>query len=554
MAKDEIVRLVHEAVEDAQRGGDLPPLDLPAIPLSHPRAEHGDYATPLPLQLARQARMAPLQIAETIVRHLPPAEFLAAAEVARPGFINFTLSDGWLARQVEAILAAGERYGHVDVGRGKRVQVEYVSANPTGPLTMGSGRNAVLGDTLANLLSAAGYAVQREYYINDAGTQMRLFHETLYARYAQALGQDEPIPEAGYRGQYMTDMGERAAREFGLRFLEVDREEAIAALGQIGLGWILAQIREDLEALSIRHDRWFSERSLYESGLFDRVLALLRERGVVAEREGAVWFTASELGEDKDNVIIRSDGEPGYFASDIAYHFDKFVERGFDRVIDVWGADHQGHVPRMKAMMRALGLDPERLTLILYQLVTLKRGGEVVRLSKRTGEIITLREVVDEVGADAVRFFLLQRSADAQMDFDLELAKAESDENPVYYVQYAHARLASILRYAAEQGVEPAGGDVSRLTHPAELALIRQMLLLPECVELAATALAPHHLPHYAQDVASAFHSFYKQCRVISSDPADADVNRARLKLALAARLVLARTLALMGVSAPEKM
>ena len=455
---------------------------------------------------------------------------------------------------METILAAGERYGNINLGKGKKIQVEYVSANPTGPLTMGSGRNAVLGDTLANVLSAAGYDVQREYYVNDAGTQMRLFNETLYARHAQALGRDEPIPEDGYRGQYMVEMGERAAREFGTRFLEMDREEAINALGKTGLGWILAWIREDLEALSIRHDRWFSERSLYESGLFERVLALLRERGVVAEWEGAVWFTSSELGEDKDNVIIRSDGEPGYFASDIAYHYDKFVVRGFDRVIDVWGADHQGHVPRMKAMMKALGLDPDRLTLILYQLVTLKRGGEVVRLSKRTGDIITLREVADEVGADAVRFFLLQRSADAQMDFDLELAKAESEENPVYYVQYAHARIASILRYAAERGVEPTGGDVSLLTHPAELALIRRMLLLPELVELAATTLSPHHLTYYAQDLASAFHSFYKQCRVVSSDPADGKLNKARLELAMAARLVLARTLGLMGVSAPERM
>jgi arginyl-tRNA synthetase len=554
MIKDEITKLIQEAVEAAQREGDLPPFDLPEIPLSHPRAEHGDYATPLPLQLASQARMAPLKIAETIVRHLPPADLLAVAEVAKPGFINFTLDERWLTRQVETILATEGSYGHVDLGKGKKVQVEYVSANPTGPLTMGSGRNAVLGDTLANVLAAAGYEVQREYYVNDAGTQMRLFHETLYARYAQALGRDEPIPEAGYRGQYVVEMGERAAREFGPRFLEMDREEAIAALGEIGLGWILAQIKDDLEALDIRYDRWFSERSLYESGLFDRVLALLRERGYVAEREGAVWFTASELGEDKDNVIIRSDGEPGYFASDIAYHYNKFVERGFEWVIDVWGADHQGHVPRMKALMKALGLDPDRLTLTIYQLVTLKRGGEVVRLSKRTGDIITLREVVDEVGADAVRFFLLQRSADAQMDFDLDLAKEQSEENPVYYVQYAHARIASILRYAVERGVEPTGGDVSLLTHPAELALIRRMLLLPELVELAATTLAPHHLTYYAQDLASTFHSFYKQCRVVSSDPADAQLNKARLKLVQAAKLVLARTLGLMGVTAPEKM
>jgi arginyl-tRNA synthetase len=283
-------------------------------------------------------------------------------------------------------------------------------------------------------------------------------------------------------------------------------------------------------------------------------MTILREREYIREYDGAVWFTSAELGEDKDNVIIRSDGSPGYFASDIAYHYNKFILRGFERVIDVWAADHQGHVPRMKAMMRALGLDPERLTLLLYQLVTLKRGGEPVRLSKRTGEIITLREVLDEVGPEAVRFFLLARAADSQMDFDLDLARQESDENPAHYVRYAHARIASILRYAAEQGASDEGGDVSRLTHPLELALIRQMLRLPEIVELAALGLAPHHLPFYSQELAASFHAFYKECRVISSDPADAELGRARLKLARVAKAVIARVLRLMGIEPPERM
>jgi len=528
---------------------------LPEIPLEHPKqAQHGDYATPICLQLANLARMAPFKIANIVVKYLPRTDYLGKIEVAHPGYINFTLDEAWLAQQVEAILTAGEDYGNIDIGRGKRVQVEYVSANPTGPLTIGSGRNATIGDTLANVLSAAGYEVQREYYINDRGSQIGLFNQTLYARYAQALGHDEPIPEQGYRGAYMVEMGQEIAEEMGDRFLQMPKDKAIAAIGKIGLEKMLRGIEEDLSMIGIRYDSWYSEQSLYDDGYFDKIMAILQERGYTVEKEGAIWFKATELGGDKDEVLIRSDGTPGYFASDIAYHYNKFVVRGFDWVIDVWGADHQGHVPRMKAMMRALGLDPDRLTLLIYQLVTLKRSGEAVRLSKRTGDIITLREVIEEVGPDAVRFFLLARAADSQMDFDLDLAVEQSAENPVYYVQYGHARIASILRYARERVPDFADGDVSLLRHPAELTLIRHMLLLPEVVEQAAVNLAPHHLPYYAQELASAFHSFYKECRVVSSDPADAELNKARLKLVSAAKIVLAKTLKLMGVSAPERM
>jgi arginyl-tRNA synthetase len=434
------------------------------------------------------------------------------------------------------------------------VQVEYGSANPTGPLHVGSGRNVVLGDSLANVLQAAGYDVQREYYVNDAGSQMRLFNETLYARYAQALGREAEVPEGGYSGQYMVEWAKEIAEEEGDGYLNMPYTEAVKAIGKVGLAKVLDCIKDDVELLGIHYDHWYSEQSLYDDGYFARIMTLLRQSGHIVEREGAIWFTATELGGDKDEVIIRSDGEPGYFASDIAYHYNKFVERGFDWVIDVWGADHQGHVPRMKAMMRALGLDPERLTLLIYQLVTLKRGGEVVRLSKRTGDIITLREVTEDVGPDAVRFFLLARAADSQMDFDLDLAVEQSAENPVYYVQYGHARIASILRYAKERVPDFADGDASLLRHPAELALIRQMLLLPEVVEQAAENLAPHHLTYYAQDLASEFHSFYKECRVVSSDPADAELNKARLKLVSAAKIVLAKTLRLMGMTAPERM
>jgi arginyl-tRNA synthetase len=545
--------LVREAILVAQDAGHLPSFDVPQVVVERPqREEHGDYATNAALQLAGTTRMPPLSIAEAIVPHIPATDFIAKVEVVGPGFINFNLNEDWLIRQVDEILAAGESYGNVPLGGGRKVQVEYVSANPTGPLHVGSGRNAVIGDTLANVLDAAGYDVQREYYVNDAGTQMRLFAETLFARYAQALGRDEPIPENGYRGAYLIEMGNEVARQEGERFLNMPREEAVAALYEIGVERMLASAKDDLSMMGITYAQWFSERSLYESGLFDHVLAMLREKGHIADREEAVWFVSSDLGDDKDNVIIRSDGEPGYLASDIAYHYDKFIRRGFEQVIDVWGADHQGHVPRMKAAMRAIGVNPDNLVLIIYQLVTLKRGGEVVRLSKRTGDIITLREVLEEIGPDAVRFLLLGRSADSQMDLDLDLAKEQSSENPVYYVQYGHARVASILRYA--EGIDFSDGDLSLLGHEAELALIRQMLRLPEVVELAATSLSPHYLPYYAQELAGAFHPFYKQCRVVSSIPEDMPLNKARLKLVAAAKIVLARVLDLMGVNAPEAM
>ncbi len=551
---DTLQRGIAEALERAQQEGALPTFEIPdGIPVERPKYEEmGDYATPVCLQLARVARMAPLKIAQALAEHLPTMPFLAGAEVAPPGYVNFRLSERWLADQVDTVLKTGDRFGCVDVGHGKRVQVEFVSANPTGPLHMGSARNAVLGDTLARVLEAAGYDVQREYYVNDAGSRMRVFYETLYARYAQALGRDEQVPEDGYHGQHMVAMGESLAEEVGDRYLSIPRDKAIAAVGEWGLDRVLDEAREDLERMGITYDRWFHESTLYDDGAFERVMAILRDGTYLSEHDGAVWFDATRLGGDKDEVIIRSDGSPGYFASDIAYHYDKFVGRGFDQVIDVWGADHQGHVPRMFLMLEALGLDPARLTIIIYQLVTLKRGGEIVRLSKRTGDMITLREVEDEVGADAMRFFLTARSADSQMDFDLDLAKAQSDENPVYYVQYAHARICSILRYA--EGLEGNDGDVSLLTHPSELVLIRQMLRLPEFVRTAAEGLAPHYLAYYAQELASAFHAFYRDCRVVSSDPDDAEISKARLKLVAACRLVLRRVLELMGMSAPEVM
>jgi len=566
MVPDELAELIRKATKKAQRKGSLPKTEIPEVVIERPkRAEHGDYACSLPLKMVadinrelkaeEKPTLAPTEVGKRIVARMEPAPFVGRVEVVPPGFINIALDEGWLTQQVEAILAAGEAYGNVNVGHGKRVQVEFGSANPTGPMHIGFGRNLVLGDALANVLEAAGYAVQREYYVNDAGTQMGNFGESLYIRYCELLGREAgEIPEGGYRGQYIVEWAQKVIDAEGDRYLSYPAEDAVAHMREMGLRMSLERAHEDCRRMGVHYDNWFSEKSLYDGGVFEHIMSVLRQGDHLFMADGAVWFNAQALGGDKDEVIIRSNGLPGYFASDIAYHYNKFVERGFEWVIDVWGADHQGHVPRMKAMMRALGLDPEQLTLYIYQMVTVLEGGEQVRLSKRAGTQVDLREVMDDIGPDAVRFFLMARTADSQMDLDLDLARQQSDENPVYYVQYGHARIASVLRYAEEQGVTDAGADVSALVHPSELALVRKMLELPEVVTLAAENLAPHHLPHYAQDLAATFHAFYRDCRVVSSNPADAALTQARLRLAKAAKLVLGRTLRLMLVSAPERM
>ncbi len=552
MIKHELERLISEAVRKAQSAGDQPAVAVPDASLERPqRPEHGDYASSLALRLARSARMSPLEVAGVIAKHLAVDEAVASVDVAPPGFVNFRLTPSWLTGQVDAILREGERFGDAPLGQGQPVQVEYVSANPVGPIHVGNGRGLALGDTLANVLAAAGYQVQREYLVNDAGTQTETFAATLYARYQQLFGRQVEIPEGGYPGEYMVRLAERLKEEKGDSLLAPPGESYPEEVHDLGVERMMEVIKEELAAVGVQYDRWFSERSLYAESTYEKALAHLREGGFVTEREGAVWFSSSELGDERDNVLVRSTGAPTYFASDIAYHYDKFVLRGFQHVIDVWGADHQGHVPRMKAAAAALGVDPERLTIIIYQLVTVKRGAEVVRLSKRAGEIIALREVVDEVGADAVRFFFVGRAADSHMDFDIELAKRQSAENPVYYVQYAHARIAGILAHAAERIPSFDDGDVSLLTHESELALIRKMLQLPELVESIALSLEPHQLPYYASELATAFHDFYEKCRVVSDDEA---LSKARLKLVAAAKLALARALGLIGVSAPERM
>jgi arginyl-tRNA synthetase len=551
-AKQQLVNLLTNAANAAQKAGQIPAVILPEVTLERPQnTEHGDYASSFPLKLARAARVNPLKIANDLVKTMSATTNIADISVAPPGFINFTLKPDWLAGQVNSILASGEKVGNSKMGEGSSIQLEFVSANPTGPLHVGNGRGAILGSVLASVFSAAGFRVEQEYYVNDAGNQVMTFYRSLWARYQQALNFDAAMPSDGYQGAYVGELANQIIAEKGDQFLKLAEPEAIQALGQIGLQKMLAQIRIDLEMLGVRFNVWFREQSLYDGGLYQEVSDILRRNGYLTEREGATWFVSTALGDDKDNVIVRGDGTPTYFASDIAYHYDKLVIRKFDRVIDIWGADHQGHVSRMKAVVAALGMDPKRLDIILYQLVTLCRGNEVVRLSKRSGDIITLKEVIEEVGSDACRFFFLARSSDSQMDFDLELAKKQSQDNPVYYVQYAHARICSILKLAKEKQIDPGSGDVTLLTTEPELNLVRKMLRLSEIVELIAQTSEPHHLTYYAQDLANVFHGFYKNCRVISED---APLTAARLKLLQASQIVLAKTLHLMGISAPEKM
>ena len=564
--RDRVGALVAEAAEAAIRAGSLPDVALPDDLVERPRdPANGDYASSLPLRLARSAMMPPLAIAEAIAGHLPAGEVIDEPRIAPPGFINLSLAEHFVQGEIDRIIEQGPAFADGSLGQGKRVQVEFVSANPTGPLHVGNGRGAAIGDTLASALSAAGYDVEREYYVNDAGTQTDVFAETLYARYQQQHGRDVSIPEGGYPGEYMVDLATQLREREGDRLLAEPGEPPSPEVREMGIELIVEHIRGTLATFGTTYDRWFSERSLYEpsadgaASAYDAAIAILRENGHLAEREGALWLTSSDLGEDKDNVVVRSDGRPTYFASDIAYHYDKFVRRDFEQVINIWGADHHGHVSRLEAGTEAVTGKGDALHLLLYQLVTLKRGGETVRLSKRGGEIITLDELVEEVGPDAARFFFLLRAPSSQMDFDLDLAVKQSNENPVYYIQYAHARLASILDRAAGEGRTPEGGDVALLTAPHELALVREMLRLAEVIELVATTYEPQHLAHYGMELATSFHAFNDAFRQ-QGDPNlkvitdDAALTAARLRLVLAAKIALGRVLDLMGMTAPERM
>ena len=550
-----IRQLVAQGIDSARQDGTLRLETMPEIVVERPaNADHGDFATSLPLRLARATRMNPLQLAESLVDRIPGADLIDSVVAAPPGFVNFRLRDGWVQQQVEVVRDLGQEYGNVDLGGQQPMMVEFVSVNPTGPVHVGHTRGAVLGSTLARVLAAAGYRVTQEYYVNDAGTQMEAFYGSVFARYQEVLGRQAQLPAGGYQGEYVTELATEIAEAQGQRYLEMPEPEALREIGGLAREKMVDLIRDDLTKIGVSFDNWFSEQSLFSQGDYHRAVDLLREKNYLAERENATWFTSTTLGDDKDNVVIRSSGDPTYFASDIAYHYNKFVVRGFQSVVNIWGADHQGHVPRMKTAVTALGIDPERLTILISQMVTLKRGDQVVRASKRAGDFVTLRELADEVGADACRYFFLARAPSSQMEFDLELAKRESSENPVYYVQYAHARNAGILNLARSQNIDWSQGDVSLLDHPSELSLIRAMIRLPELVEHMARTLEPHHLPHYAMELATAFHWFYENCRVISSKPEDSEISLARLKLVESAQIVFRRTLELMGMNTPERM
>ncbi|MDP7588910.1 MAG: arginine--tRNA ligase, partial [Dehalococcoidia bacterium] len=506
-----IQHIVAQALEAARQEGVLRLETIPEIQVERPgNSDHGDFATNLPLKLARATRINPLELAQSLAAHIATGDVIDRVEAAQPGFINFYLNESWLQQQVETVLQAGNQFGNTESGRGQKMMVEFVSVNPTGPVHVGHTRGAVLGSALANIMEAAGYDVTREYYVNDAGNQMQLFYRSVLAAYKKTLGHEAEMPEKGYEGEYIFDLAKEIADSEGTRFINQDDEQALKEIGDIGRERMVATIKEDLFEIGVEFDNWFSERTLFTGGEYATALGLLQDNDYLSERDGATWFNSTMLGDDKDNVVVRSNGDPTYFASDIAYHYNKFVKRGYDTVVDIWGADHQGHVPRMKSAVEALGIDRDRLTVLISQLVTL---GE--RMSKRKGNFVTLKELVDEVGVDACRFFFLARTPSTQMDFDLELAKKESSENPVYYVQYAHARVCSVLGEAEKQGVQipppgPGEVDLSPLTLPEERALILALLRFPEIVESAALSLEPHRLTHYLMDLAAIFHNYYK--------------------------------------------
>lgn len=554
--QQKIVTLITDALDACIKSGVLPPAGDVRPTVEKPKqAAHGDFSSSIALALASVMQIPPREIATHISEALNEDDMVGDVSIAGPGFINFTLSDQWLRNQVIAIRDADAKFGNVNVGQGRSIQVEFVSVNPTGPLHIGHVRGAVIGNGLANVLSAGGYNVQREYYVNDAGNQMRIFTESVYIRYLQAAGRDVEMPEEAYPGEYVQQLGAELYDEFGDSLVDLDPKHAIDRLFAPALERTLLNIRDTLSSMGIEYDEWFSEQSLIDDGDFDAALKQLDANGYLAEREGALWFIGSKLGLESDSVIIRSmERGPSYFGTDIAYHYNKLMRRGFENVVNVWGADHHGHVARMKAVVEALGTEPSRLTIIINQLVNFKQSGDTVRFSKRADNFIGADDLLDEVGADACHYMFLDRAPGTHMEFDMALAKRESSENPVYYVQYAHARLCSVLRAADDRGIDFSEGDVSLLTHPQELALLRRLNELPNVVARSAELLEPHHMPHFAYEVARELQRFYEECRILSSDDADMPLTKARLLLVDAARVVLRNTLKTMGMNAPAKM
>ena len=550
--KTRLIRALEEALASCFRKGTLTSGQLPAIQLEVPNnPEHGDFATNLAMTLARAEKKAPRQVAEAILAELD-SDLCRKVDIAGPGFINFSLKPQLWFGLLDEIYRQGACYGTSQVGKGLRVQVEFVSANPTGPLHIGHGRGAAVGDALASLLLATGFDVQREYYINDAGNQVATLGRSIWLRLRELGGEVIDFPEDGYRGDYVKEIARELREEKG-DLAEMPEDEVLALCSDFGIARMLRWIGNDLEVFGIRFDNWYSERSLYQRDMVNQELAKLTQKNLTYTDEGALWFRTTAYGDDKDRVLIKSDGSTTYFASDVAYHMEKF-DRGFERVIDVWGADHHGYIPRMKAVLTGLGHAPEDLHVVLIQMVNLLRQGQPVAMGKRSGEFVTLREVVDEVGRDACRFFFLMRRSDSPLDFDLDLAKQQSNDNPVFYVQYAHARVCSINRNASEAGVErpaPGAAALDRLDDGDELALVKLLARYPEMLEAAALVYEPHRVVYYLQELAMQFHSYYNRSRVLDSDPA---VSGARLYLVNAVRQVLQNALTLLGVAAPERM
>ena len=545
---------IKKAFEKAQQDNLVPAAEIGDIAVERPQnPEHGDYASSLPLKLAKPLKKNPIEIATVLAKYLKKDGIFEDVVVANPGFLNFVLSRKWLQDQVDQMLSDPESYGVTNAGKGKKIQVEYISANPTGRLHVAHARGAVIGSTLANVLKSAGFEVEQEYYLNDAGAQIDKFNRSLVARYMQSLGNDVELPEDSYPGEDVIAVAEKI-RDSSSDNYDTDDPGALSDLGKAGIQLMIEGIKEDIESLHIDFDNWFSEKSLFENGQFEKCIGLLKEMGYVGDRDGATWLLNSNLGEEKDNVLIRSNGTPTYFSTDIAYHYDKFIQRKFDTVIDVWGADHQGQVPRLKSAMKMLGSDPDNLEMILVQMVRFKKGETIEKLSKREGNIVPLIELVSEIGADACRFMFLSRSHEAQLDFDLDLAKKQSSENPVYYIQYGHARICSILDLAVEKKINYSNGSVYMLSHESEIQLINKILELPSVIDAIADTYEVHHLPHYSLELATAFHNFYQNCRVISENEEDLGLSKARLKLCEATKLALVNCLELMGMSKPEKM
>ena len=546
--KEKLCAVIRAAAEQGIADGVFPEAEIPAVELEvPPKKELGDFATNFAMKSARAFHKSPRQIAEALAERFS-RDGIDRVEIAGPGFINFYLTQDVIYESLRTAIAAGENYGNLPKKDAEKIQVEYVSANPTGPLHVGHGRGAAVGSALVNLLRAAGYDVEAEYYINDAGNQIDHLAESVNARYLQLCGQNVEVPEDGYRGQDIVETARRIKEKDGDIYISMPEAERLSIFKERALAEKLAALKEDLAAFNVKYDVWFSERTLHPDKV-NAAVEKLRANGNIYEKDGALWLRSTDYGDDKDRVVIRAGGEPTYLAADIAYHKDKF-ERGFGRVINLWGADHHGYICRVKAAIQAMGGNPDKLTVMLLQMVSLLRGGEAVKMSKRTGESVTLAELIEEVGTDAARYFFVMRSPDSQLDFDIDLAKSQSSENPVYYVQYAHARIKSVFRQAEETGLSKSDA-FELLTDESELALIKKIEEYPREVEKAAADLAPQRIARVAHEMASAFHSFYSRCRIMGVEPKLAG---ARLALAGMTAQVIRHALGILGVSAPEKM